>query len=236
MSRLLYTSLIANTEPGKHIAQRLLATRTPVTVVDHIFYPDELGPADLAPSSLLTVHTGDIRNATLLSSAFTPDVVGVVHLAAISRVLQCEENPLDCVDVNERGTRLVLDSLEQLNRHDQGERWFVLASSIEVYGDATTIAIPLREDAPTKPPSNYGASKLAAERIVEARVRTVQSSTDAGTLHAVALRLSHVYGGSYDHYDRLIPSITAQALWDQVIQISGGQQTVRISHPHESDH
>ncbi len=118
----MYTSLTANTEPGKHVARRLLATRTPLTVADHIFYPDELGPADLAPSSLLTVHTGDIRNDTLLSSVFTPDVVGVIHLAAISRVLQCEENPLDCVDVNESGTQLVLDSLEQLNKHDQGER------------------------------------------------------------------------------------------------------------------
>ena len=130
----MYTSLTANSEPGKHIAQRLLATRTPVTVVDHIFYPDELGPADLVPSSLLAVHTGDIRNATLLSSVFTPDVI-----RRTSRVLQCEENPLDCVDVNERGTQLVLDTLEQLNRHDPGERWFVLASSMEVYGHATTI-------------------------------------------------------------------------------------------------
>lgn len=166
------------------------------------------------------MHIGDIRNVTLLSSVFTPDVVGVVHLASISRVVQCAENPRDCTDVDERGTQLVFDSLEQLNSQDQGKRWFILASSVEVYSE-TTAAITLHEDAQTKPSSVYGKSKLAAERAVETR------SSD--TLPAVSLRLSHVYGGSYDHNDRLIPSIATQALWNQVIQVSGTQQTVCLS-------
>jgi nucleoside-diphosphate-sugar epimerase len=216
----------AETKLGKHIAQRLLASSTAVTIVDHIFHSDELG---LSSNSLLTLHIGDVRNTTLLSSVFTSDVVGVVHLAGISRVLQCEENPRDCTDVNERGTQLVLDSLEQLNKQDQGKRWFVLASSLEVYDPATTAA-PIHEDAPTKPSSVYGTSKLSAERTVETRVRSIQSF---GTLHAVALRLSHVYGGLYDHGDRLIPSIATQALWNQVIQVSGGDQIVRL--PYSGD-
>jgi len=221
-------SCIANkTGLGKYITQRLLASSTPVTIVDHIFYPDELRPSDVASNPLLTVHIGDIRNTTLLSSVFTSDVVGVVHLASISRVLQCEENPRDCTNVNKRGTQLVLDSLEHLNRQDQGKRWFVLASSIEIYGDATTST--LREDAPTNPSSFFGVSKLAAETTVETRIRNMESSSGVGTLHAVSLRLSHVYGGLYDHNDRLIPSIATQALWNLVIQVSGGWQTVRVS-------
>ena len=178
------------------------------------------------------MHIGDIRNTTLLSSIFTSDVVGVVHLADVSRVLRCEENPADCKDVNERGTQLVLDSLEHLNRNDQGKRWFILASSLEVYGD-TTAATPLREDAPPKPLSVYGASKLAAERAVEARVRSASSSNAVSALRAISLRLAHVYGGSYDHEDRLVPAITTQALWNQVIQVSGGQQIVRPPPTHD---
>ena len=168
------------------------------------------------------MHIGDIRNTTLLSSIFTSDVVGVVHLADVSRVLRCEENPADCKDVNERGTQLVLDSLEHLNRNGQGKRWFILASSLEVYGD-TTAATPLRENAPTKPLSVYAASKLAAERVVEKRVRDIRSSK---ALRAISLRLSNVYGAAFDHEDRLVPAITTQALWNQVIQISGGEQIV----------
>ena len=215
---------IANdkTELGKHLAQRLLASGTAVTVVDHIFYPDEFGLQGSTSNPLLDVHIGDIRNTTLLSSIFTSDVVGVVHLADVSRVLRCEENPADCKDVNERGTQLVLDSLEHLNRNGQGKRWFILASSLEVYGD-TTAATPLRENAPTKPFSVYAASKLAAERVVEKRVRDIGSSK---ALRAISLRLSNVYGGSFDHEDRLVPAITTQALWNQVIQVSGGEQIV----------
>lgn len=122
----------------------------------------------------------------------------------------------------------MLESLEQLNRNVQGRRWFILASSLEVYGDMTT-ATPLCEDAPTQPLSVYGASKLAAERVVETHVRNIGSSS---ALRAISLRLSNVYGGSFDHEDRLVPAITTQALWNQVIQVSGGQQIVRLPHLH----
>ncbi|KAF8307213.1 hypothetical protein DL93DRAFT_2232275 [Clavulina sp. PMI_390] len=221
---------------GKHIVRRLLASSTQVTILDTLFYPDELSHAsseNQGGQPLLRFHLGDIRNATALTSALTPDVVGVIHLAAVSRVAWCLQNANDCMDVNERGTKLVFDALAQLNEKDHGNRWFILASSREVYGDAGRgNPVPFRENDETKPANAYGASKLAAERVVQSRISDLmrQSGTSSGSIHAMALRLSNVYGGIHDHLERLVPSITTQALSHQVIQISGGEQDFDMLH------
>ena len=228
---------------GKPIVQRLLASGKPVTTLDKLFYPDELDslspslsypPSYTSKSPLLKVHIGDIRNTTLLSEIFTSDVVGVVHLAAVSRVLWCLENEADCWDVNQRGTQLVLDALTNLNAKDSGKRWFVLASSREVYGNPLHDN-PTTEDMERKPANVYGASKLAAENVVTKHLDALNTRRAPGTLRVIALRLSNIYGGVYDHLERLIPSITTQALSHQVIQISGGQQNVsRLSNRGET--
>ena len=217
---------------GKHLVRRLLTASTPVTILDGVYYPDELTSSlPHSSRSILTVTKGDIRNTTLLSQAFTPDIVGVVHLAAVSRVLWCLDNEADCRDINERGTQLVLEALSRLNAEDNGRRWFVLASSIDVYGDME------------KPANTYAATKLAAEKVLETHLEAIKKKLKkgganwwklrrGGALHAVALRLSNVYGSVYDHVDRLVPSITTQALSHQVIQISGGHQHVRLSMHH----
>ncbi|KAF8309132.1 NAD(P)-binding protein [Clavulina sp. PMI_390] len=220
---------------GKDIVRRLLASNTPVTIIDTLFYPNELShpSRDLENQSLLRVHVDDIRNTTALASALTPDVVGIVHLAAVSRVAWCVQNQNDCIDVNERGTELVFDALTRLNTKDHGKRWFILASSREVYGDAGSgNLVTFREDAEKKPVNAYGASKLAAERIVQRHIEDLirKADSSAGSIHAAALRLSNVYGGLQDHLERLVPSITTQALSHQVIQISGGEQDFDMLH------
>lgn len=228
------TSAIPAVPTGKPVVQRLLASGKPVTILDKLFYPDELDSLSsslshprsyTSKSPLLKVHIGDIRNTTLLSEIFTSDVVGVVHLAAVSRVLWCLENEADCWDVNQRGTQLVLDALTNLNAKDSGKRWFVLASSREVYGNPLHDK-PTTEDMERKPANVYGASKLAAEHVVTKHLDALNTRRAPGTLRVIALRLSNIYGGVYDHLERLIPSITTQALSHQVIQISGGQQNV----------
>lgn len=120
---------------------------------------------------------------------------------------------------------MVVDGLAELNSRDRGKRWFILASSREVYGDAKDDQ-PIREDAEKAPANIYGASKLAAEVVIEKHIKSAKQQRSSGSIHFIALRLSNVYGGVYDHLERLVPSIVTQALSHQVIQISGGQQHV----------
>lgn len=119
------------TRPGKQVVARLLSTNTPITVLDKIFFEDELEALRRKfPKTDLRYVQGDIRDAAALSKAMTKDVVGVIHLAAVSRVLWCLENEQDCDDVNVRGTELVLDALKG--------GWFIQASSREVRMIAST--------------------------------------------------------------------------------------------------
>ncbi|EJT98904.1 hypothetical protein DACRYDRAFT_110241 [Dacryopinax primogenitus] len=217
---------------GKAMVRRLLATSTPVTVLDLVFPPQELEDIFLDfPAARQSLHVvlGDIRNQTSLSAALTPDVVGVVHLAAVSRVLWCLENEPDCLDVNERGTQLVLDALTAHGLRTSTKPWFVLASSREVYGNARSFPVP--EDADRTPANVYGASKLRAESVLEHHLSQLEKTgRKAGSLHAIALRLSNVYGGEFDHLERLIPSIATQALSHLPIQLVGGAQNLDMLH------
>ncbi|KAF8307622.1 hypothetical protein DL93DRAFT_2232130 [Clavulina sp. PMI_390] len=224
------------TPTGKHLIRRLLASNTPVTVIDAIFYPDELTKTSSENQALLRVHVDDIRNTTALASALTADVVGIIHLAAVSRIGWCLNNANDCMDVNARGTQLVFDALTQLNTKDHGKRWFILASSQEIYGVSQgDKRLALREDDQTIPINVYGASKLAAERVVESRISDLmnKSGPSSGSIHAIAFRLSSVYGSMHDHLERLVPSLVTQGLSHRVIQISGGEQEFDLLHIHD---
>lgn len=209
------------------VVQRLISAATPVTVLDRTFQNEQLDKIYAGfpqARSLLQVKLGDIRDADALKAAMTPGVVGVIHLAAVSRVHWCSENEAGCMDVSERGAEGVMTALRDLNVKDGGSRWMLMASASAVYGDPQTL--PVMEDAETVPASPFGASMLKAEGAVQQGLSGIEEDQQAGSLHAAILRLSHVYGGLHDHSDRLIPAIIAEASSHQVIQISGVRQNV----------
>lgn len=84
----------------------------------------------------------------------------VFHLAAMLGVKRTEENRLACMEINTRGTDIVLNScaLNRINR-------VIFASSSEVYGEPLTN--PVRETAILQGKTVYAVSKLAAEELVK---------------------------------------------------------------------
>ena len=139
--------------------------------------------------------------------------MGVIHLAAVSRVGWCLENEPDCDDVNVRGTELVIKAIEERKMN----AWFIQASSREVYGNAKSFPVP--EDAPNTPANAYGRTKSDAEAVVRRH-----------SLPSILLRLSNVYGGLADHRERLIPAIVSNALSHRIIQMVGGNQDLDMVH------
>jgi nucleoside-diphosphate-sugar epimerase len=154
---------------------------------------------------------GDFRDRAILARLLA-EADGVLHFAAISRVIDGERNPDLCWSVNAEGTRTVLELAGQSPRRP----WVVYASSREVYGQQD--ALPVHEDAPLKPKNIYARSKAEAERLMgEARAAGQQVSI---------LRFSNVYGATHDHADRVVPAFARAAAMAQVR--SQGAAMVRV--------
>ena len=159
---------------------------------------------------------GDLLDPRLRSEALQ-DVSGVIHLAAVSRVVKAEAAPKECTRVNLDGTKALL--LDMIAR--RCPPWFIFASSREVYGEARWL--PVDEGHTLAPLNHYGRTKVACEALVRTYANSVQRS---GTI----LRFSNVYGNTLDHEDRLVPSFIQRALFEQELRVFGGEQVLDLIH------
>lgn len=142
---------------------------------------------------------------------------GVVHLAAISRVVWGERDPVRCREVNVKGTRNVLAAAAA-----RGARapWVLVASSREVYGQASSFPVP--EWAPYRPLNVYARSKVEVENMV------VSSRKDG--LCTSVVRFSSVYGAIADHADRVVPGFARLAAEGGTLRVDGEDTTLDFTH------
>jgi UDP-glucose 4-epimerase len=158
---------------GSHVADALLARDDEVHVLDSLV----TGSREKVPDGA-ELHVGDIRSDTgALFDEVKPEVA--FHLAAQADVGTSVERPDYDADVNVLGTLRVLEAARAHGTH-------VVFSSTggAIYGECDG---PAAEDAPRRPISPYGISKLAGEEYVEGWNRLF------GSRH-VSLRFANVYG------------------------------------------
>jgi len=149
---------------------------------------------------------GNILNYNILKKLID-NCTGVIHLAAISRVIWGEDNPELCKKVNVEGTRNIVNACIESTK----KPWLIYASSREVYGQQDIF--PVNEDCIFQPHNQYAKSKIDAENIVtEARAVGLKSSI---------LRFSNVYGGMSDYSERVIPAFCWNAINNQALEVNG---------------
>ncbi len=153
---------------------------------------------------------GDILDTWTFSQAAN-GCDGIVHLAAVSRVVWGESNPYLCHKINVDGTRNAL----AVARTSIPQPWVLFASSREVYGQQSVF--PVVESASTVPVNTYGRSKLAGEQLV---TEAVESGSNASTM-----RLSNVFGSVDDHADRVIPAFAQAAAVGGILRVEGRQSS-----------
>jgi UDP-glucose 4-epimerase len=137
----------------------------------------------------------------------------IVHLAAVTGVRRCEEQPRETLLVNVLGTHVVADLASKIGC------FLVFASSREVYGE--TMCCITREEDQTNPKNLYGLTKLAGEQILRYLNRR------RGLRFAI-LRFTSLYGPGGDQYATSI--IVKRALSGQEILILGGSQILNLIH------
>jgi nucleoside-diphosphate-sugar epimerase len=150
------------------------------------------------------VDGADVRDAAAVAAACA-GCDGVVHLAAVSRVVWAQQDPEGCVETNVGGTRNVLAARPPV---------VLFASSREVYGECGPA--PVDEDAPLTPLNVYGRAKVTGEALV------LGARAEGATTGVV--RLSNVYGCPEDHADRVVPAFLHAALRGGRLRVEGADR------------
>jgi len=158
---------------------------------------------------------GDVRDRERVFQAMA-GVDGVVHLAAVSRVIWGEQDPDQCWSTNVGGLRNVLD----LAAGSSAPPWVIFASSREVYGQPDQL--PADEDSPRQPVNVYGRTKVEGEQLVVAAQRR--------GVRACTIRLSNVFGSTNDHEDRVVPAFARGALLGRELRVDGADNTFDFTH------
>jgi predicted glycosyltransferase/nucleoside-diphosphate-sugar epimerase len=201
---------------GSHLCEALLARGHRVTGVDCFsdYYPRALKEANLAALSNaphFRLVEADLAVAPL--EALMDGVDVVYHLAGQPGVRPSfGEGFHGYLHHNVRATQRLLEIAAQ--REVQG---FVYASSSSVYGDQDVY--PAREDAPVRPVSPYGATKVITEQLANAFWRS-------HGVPVVGLRYFTVYGPR-QRPDMAFSRFLERALAGQPLTVLGDGRQVR---------
>jgi nucleoside-diphosphate-sugar epimerase len=157
----------------------------------------------------------DLRDPAALEAALD-GVDGVIHLAAVSRVVWAERDPDQCRATN-------VDALSRLIGAARARRrppWLIFSSSREVYGEQEVL--PVAETAALRPMNAYARSKVAGETLVAEAARQGMTANVA--------RFSNVYGSVHDHHDRVVPAFARAAATGGVVRVEGADHMFDFTH------
>ena len=186
---------------GSVCAKVLLEQQHQVVIDDDL----STGNADAVPAGAEFIDGDMVAVARRLLPGGSFD--GVLHFAAKSLVGESVEAPERYWHAN------VLKTLELLEViRESGTERLVFSSTAATYGEPD--AVPITEDAPTRPTNAYGATKLAIDHAITSYAR-------AYGLAAVSLRYFNVAGAYAGHGER---HAVETHLIPLVLQVATGQR------------
>ena len=185
---------------GSVVTGHLLQAGHTVTVLDDL----STGHRDAVPADAEFVQDDLLNVGSVLRRG---DIDAVLHFAAKSLVSESVRDPGLYWHTNLIGTRRLLDEMRA-----HGVTRLVFSSTAATYGEP--LSTPITEDAPTRPTSAYGSSKLAVDLMLADECR-------AHGLAACLVRYFNVGGAwaglgeRHVHETHLIPIALDVALGDR---------------------
>jgi len=197
---------------GSHVVDGFKAENHEVAVVDDLSAGNR---ANLDPA--IKLYQCDIRDDALeaVFREFKPEVVD--HHAAQSNVPASVSNPVHDASVNVLGTLNLL----RLSATHGVKKFIYVSSGGAMYGEPDPTDLPVKETAPVRPLSPYGASKQAVEAWLGVYHRTFG-------LEYTVLRYANIYGPrqSIREEGAVVAVFATRMAADQPVTIDGtGQQT-----------
>lgn len=178
--------------------QELKNSRTSLTAFIRYNSRADIGLLSTLPPELLSqidVIFGDLRDpSAVLEAAQGCDLI--YHLGALISIPYSYLHPVETVQSNVLGTLNILEAARQLGIP------VVHTSTSEVYG--TAIRVPIDEEHPLQGQSPYSASKIGADKLVEAYYKSFN-------VPSITVRPFNTYGPGQSAR-AVIPTIITQAL------------------------
>jgi len=166
---------------GSVVTRLLVAEGHEAVVLDDC----STGHADSVPPGVDFIQADITTAGEILGGG---DFDAVLHFAAKSLVGESVVKPSLYWRTNVYGTRVLLDAITE-----NAVPRLVFSSTAATYGEPA--AIPITEDAPTRPTNTYGATKLAVDMMIAGEC----AATD---LAAVSLRYFNVAGAAFGAGER----------------------------------
>ena len=149
---------------GSHIADAFLDDGMDVIIYDSLYRGLESRVQYLRDkhNKEIPLVIADIRDTEALTLAlrvYRSD--GIIHTAALKSVEESTQKPDEYFDVNVHATRALTETISSIGIHN-----CIFSSTAAVYGTPEQ-SKPIQESDAKNPISPYGASKLAAESIID---------------------------------------------------------------------
>lgn len=170
---------------GSQLAYRLWEDGENITLIDNFSYGSEDNLVFEKHDFRNEIYKMDIRDFESMEKLFAEkEFEYVYHIAAITPLPDCQNRPVEAVDVNVRGTMIILDLVRKY-----GVKKMIFASTSAVYEN--NMDFPSVENCVEQPSLIYPSTKYTSEQFCKA-------FSDAYGIPIVCLRFANVYGPHID--------------------------------------
>jgi len=202
---------------GSNLVIRLVEIGAQVTVVDNMM--PRLGGNLFNVQEIadrIHINFSDIRDAHSMDYLVKGQEY-IFHLAGQVNHVDSIRNPIQDLDINCRGTLVLLESCRRFNR----EVHIIFAGTRGEYG--ASVRLPVGEDHPTNPKGIYAVTNLTAEKMVLVY-------DDVHKIRGACLRITNTYGPrhqmAHDEYG-VLNWFIRRAIDDEPIPVFGDGRILR---------
>ena len=202
---------------GSSLSARLVDVGARVTIVDNMI--PRLGGNLFNVKEIadrVHINFSDVRDACSMDYLVKGQEV-IFHLAGQVNHVDSIRNPIQDLDINCRGTLVLLESCRKYNR----EVKVIFAGTRGEYG--ASVKLPVAEDHPTNPKGIYAVTNLTAEK-------TVLVYHDVHRIPGACLRITNTYGPrhqmAHDEYG-VVNWFIRKAIDDERIPVFGDGRILR---------